>query len=361
MKLDIKDTDVIIVPEQHLYHKPIITVPDMVKDNMTIISKLVEIILTLKNPTVIFIGDIVHQGIKNTENSFFIEDYFRTLNKLCDDRVFSVVGNHEISYSRNNPFWGVAEVTSNYVQTLMNMEYHSVIPLLKVPDNLVIGDVNYVFGHYERIYPYGEQFDNDVKQVFLLSHNSLICDEIIEMMNNGKTYGINSRFIGMTSFRDDGFIPKTNLLKKIYVGHLHKAHGVFRVVEKIGCIDYDFTIRYLASLGRTNHTEYTDDVVREIPIHHFRDGLFTGETLKEIVLPTREVAVDEIEVLKHHESYERNSEIRQLKKVQITSMDIVNDIKSVLEDKHDLLDLFERAKSNELPIELAKLLSSYKY
>lgn len=358
-KFDLKDTDVVIIPEQHLYHKPIVTVPDMVKDNEKIMQDLLSLVQSLTNPVVIFIGDIVHQGIKSTENSYFIEDFFRSMSLYADSRVLSVVGNHELSYRKNNPFWGAAYVDSDYVKTIVKHTYSINQPLIGVIDDLVINDTQYAFGHYERRFYGTYSVLSGVKQVVLLSHNSLICNEIIEAMNN-KGKGIDSRFLSVKNLHDGTNMPRTLLLKMVYVGHLHKAHGIYHVQEDIGGLDLDFTIRYLASLGRTNHSEYDNDTTREIPIHVFRNGKFVEERIHTIELPSREVSVDERVVLENREAYDRQKQRRELKQVSAINMNLIDAISTGINDKPELMDLFERTKGNQMDIDLIALLNKYR-
>ena len=356
--LSISDTDVVIIPEQHLYHKPIATIPEMVNDNNDIIEELLKLLGGLCNPTVIFIGDIIHRGIKSTEDCYFIEDFFRAVNTLCCGRVFSVVGNHELSYRKNNPFWGVSLIKSNYVNNLIHYNYNVTSPLIVVVDDLVIGDVQYVFGHYDRCY-YGK-YDTgiDVSKVVLLSHNSLLTGDIIDNMSN-KGVDLNVDYIRKTELLDSNNIPLTSKLKYVYVGHMHKAHGIYEVEEVIDGVDLNFNLHYLASLGRTNHGEYTDDVEREIPIHCIRNGLFEKEVYHNIMLPKREESVDERIVLENKESYDRQKTNRKLKKIESTTMDLINDVQDYIKNEPILLDWYQRSSNSDLDTSIIELLDKY--
>lgn len=358
MRLEIKDTDVVIIPEQHLYHKSIITVPEMVQDNQNIINEILDLLSRLTNPTVIFIGDIVHRGIKNSEDTYFINGFFRAVSRLTKGRVFSVVGNHELSYRKNNPFWGVSDIQSKYIQAIVPQIYDVIDPLVIVPDDLVIGDMQYSFGHYGRIYGDIYNVAEGVKEVTLLSHNSLLVGEVLKYFNDTGT-DLQEQFIKMQDIRDTGSMPRTNLLKYVYVGHLHKAHSVFKVEENINGIDYSFSLRYLASLGRTNHSEYTDDILRQLPIHKIRNGIFVGEDLYTITLPTREASVDERVVLENKEGYERQKELRTLKKIEERTMDLIVSVDDYIKEDATLLDWFRRAGSGEFPIDLLTLMEKY--
>lgn len=358
LDFNIADTDVIIIPEQHLYHKAIITVPEMVADNAKICTEILQLLQKSHNPTVIFMGDIVHRGIKNTEDAYPIEDFFRAVSLYTNGRVFSVVGNHELTYRRNNPFWGVAMIQSNYIKSIVKQTYSIEHPLIGVVDDIIIGDMQYSFGHYGRVYGGSYSSPDKVKYITLLTHNSLLTNEITQYMKN-KGNDLQEQYLKMRELRQEGSLPLTTLLKYVYVGHLHKAHGVFNVEENICGLKFKFYLRYLASLGRTNHGEYTDDLERQLPIHVIRDGKFVEEKFHTILLTSREVSVDERVVLENREGYERQKQVRELKKVTSQTMDLINAVEDFIKDDPTLLDWFNRAGRNEIQPELIKVINKY--
>jgi hypothetical protein len=358
IKFDIKDTDVVIIPEQHLYHKAITTVPEMVKDNQKIIDEILSLLESLHKPTVIFMGDIIHRGIKSTEDSYFVEDFFRAISLYAENRVFSVVGNHELSYRKNNPFWGVATIQSDFIKQIVKQTYTVTQPLIGVVDDLLIGDMQYAFGHYGRVFGGSYFCDDNAHGVTLLSHNSLVTSEVLGYLK-AEGQDIQEQYIKSRELCSAGNLPKTNILKYVYVGHLHKAHGVFNVDEEICGIKQQFKLRYLASLGRTNHSEFTDDIERQLPIHVIRDGKFIEEKLHTIVLPTREVSVDERVVLENREGYERQRELRQLREIKEQTMDPIFGVEEFIKEEPKLSDLFERSSRNEISSELLQLIEKY--
>lgn len=356
--LNITDADVIIIPEQHLYHKAIITVPEMVPDNARICKEILQLIQKSHKPVVIFMGDIIHRGIKNTEDAYFIEDFFRAVSQYTNGRVFSVVGNHELSYRKNNPFWGVAAIQSNYIKSIVPHNYEIQHPLIGVVDDMVIGDMQYTMGHYGRVYG-GSYFTADnVKYVTLLTHNSLVTNEILEYAK-AKGSNLQPQYIRIRELRENGNLPKTTLLKKVYVGHLHTVRGSFNVQEEISGLSLNFTLHYLASLGRTNHGEYTDDVERNLPIHIIRGGKFIEEKFHKIILPTREASVDERVVLENREGYERQQQLRELKKIDTHTMDLICAVEEYIKESPVLSDWFTRASNNELDPELIEIINEY--
>lgn len=347
--LDAKDADVVIIPEQHLWNKAITSVPSMLQDNDEIINELCKIIDSLDNPVVIFDGDIWHRGVPNTEESLKMMGYPLALYEKTGGKVFSVVGNHEITYKKNNIFWGISSIESPYIQSTIRTKYIVENPLIKIVDELCIGDLCVIFGHYGRTF-ITDSLDvpEDIKHAVYITHNSFGDSEIFKLLNS-KGQGIQESFMNVQDISVPGVLPPIKCLENVYVGHMHKAHGVFQVNGKYGDQDCDFKLRYLASLGRTSHSEYTDDVVREIPILHIRDGKYTGETLETITLKEREVAVDEEIVAINKEKYDRDVEIRQLRAVKVYNNDLVTSIKEVLSLNTNCLQIVEYADKNEIP------------
>jgi metallophosphoesterase superfamily enzyme len=126
--------NVIIIPEQHLWHKSINTVPNMVEDNNEIIEDILTIVDKYENPIVIFDGDIFHREVKSTDSAVPLLSFFIKLHSLTNGNVYSVLGNHELTYRRNNLFWGITDVDTKYYESRVEA------PLIKSVDELYIGD-----------------------------------------------------------------------------------------------------------------------------------------------------------------------------------------------------------------------------
>ena len=347
--LDMKDADIVIIPEQHLWNKAITSVPTMLQDNEEIIQEIYRIVDSLRNPVVIFDGDIWHRGVPNTDQSLKLMSYPIMLHKKTNGRVFSVVGNHEITYKKNNIFWGVTNIQSPYILSTMRNISPQVESLITVVDELCVGDLAVVFGHYGRLF-LDDNLDlpEEIEHSVYITHNSFGNSEVFGILNS-KEQDLRTEFMNVTSMNDRGVLPPTDTLENVYVGHMHKAHGVFRVTENFNGKDYSFVLRYLASLGRTSHAEYTDDVVREIPILEVRNGKYIGERLETITLKERKVTVDEETVAINREKYDREVEIRDLRRVKVYSNNLLNSIEERLTLNTSLTEVLGYARSGEMP------------
>ena len=136
---------------------------------------------------------------------------------------------------------------------------------------------------------------------------------------------------------------------------MHQAHGKFAVEED----SFNFEIKYLASLGRTSHVEYTEDTQREIPILSFKDNQLVSLTEETIELKNRKVAVNEERVSLNKEQYDRDKEVRDLRKTQSYTDDCVAGLKEVFNMNPQACVLIDYALKGSVPEEILSLLQKY--
>lgn len=360
IKTDYEDADVIIIPEQHLWHKNITSIPTMVDDNKKIIDNLYSIISNSRNPVVILDGDIFHRGTPRLSDALPLIDYLHTLNSLCDGRVYSVVGNHEFTYHKDNIFWIFADVKSEYVENRIGKP-KVLTSYLTATDELQIGSVLYCLGHYDMDF-YDEIDTNSIDDVILITHSCFGNQELFDNLKV-KDPHLNTDVMKVNNIDRLGALPLTNKLKYIYVGHLHTCIGTFRVQERYNSHDYDCILTYLGSLGRTSHAEYTDFNERKIPIHKIRNGKLI-EVVNEIIeLPSREHAVDDINVALSKEKYEEQKIVHELRSVKLQNVDLISNVREVLSgvstpgmSDNGLLKLFDSALIGSVPDEIVEVL-----
>lgn len=353
-ELNLNDCDIIIIPEQHLWDKPINSMPNMVEDNNDIINKIYELVSNSLNPVIIFDGDIFHRGTPNTDNAIKLYDYPATLNKMCNGRVYSVVGNHELSYRKGNIFWGIAEITSNYVKQLITTPTKIKSPLIKVIDELKVGSSLFCFGHYNMDFM-GEVNDKDIDDVTLITHSSFGNDELFKIFSS-RDKDLKPEVLRINNISRLGSLPLTNKLKYIYVGHLHTCLGQFNVDEVYNTYHYKTLLTYLGSLGRTSHTEYNIKCERNIPVHKIRNGKLDSVYNYAIELKHRELCVDEIKVALSHEKYDEQKEIRELRSVKTQNINLIAEIREVFEDRPNLKLIFDSSLISRMPDEICELL-----
>lgn len=337
-----QDYDVIIIPEQHLWGKNITTIPKMCEDNEVIIDKLYSIIKECENPVIIFDGDIWHQGVRYTSEVLSLLKYPITLDKITNGKVYSVIGNHELTYNKNNIFWSISDVNTSFCSSRVEN------PLIKSVDELILGDTVFIFGHYNRSLRGYKPSIDDYKHAVLITHNEVLNDELKDALKANQPE-FNTTFIKGSI---DDFVPKIHDLDYVFVGHMHQAHGKYQFKQD----GYDFIIHYLASLGRTNHKEFTPDIKREIPIFRIRNGELTSLDYKEIVLSERYISVDEEQVKLNQEAYNRNKEIRTLRDTKTYNYDTIKGLKDSFNLNPRACGLIDCALENRLPKEIEDLM-----
>lgn len=351
----LNNCDVLIIPDLHDWFKNINSIKSMIEDLAKYKQEILEYCKTLKNPVVIFAGDIFHREVKMTDDAYNLQQFYGELNSICKKRVFSVVGNHELSYQANNLFWNIAMVVSDIFPPK-----DSRTPLLYVTDELLIGSSLFHFGHYSRIGYTSEIKDKTVEDEFLITHNALLTSEISQALKEDSEEFSDKYLHGLGLF-DTGAIPASDKLRAIFVGHMHLAHNTYQIKETVGNINYDFILQYMASIGRTNAAEFTDDLIRELPTVHIRDGKFQNITNYKLELVAREFAVNEMVVQKNKESYKRQQRNNEIRHAEISFPNgLLPAITDFIRATNPMLEsTMIYAQSGTVPLEVSNVLSKY--
>lgn len=256
------------------------------------------------NVNFLFLGDIFHRQYKEpvnavTDNNIII--YLSTVYGPC----YSVLGNHEISFYNNNPFYTLFSTMKSDKIKMAHVS-HVVQPtgtlqVLNVVDTLTDGNTVFHFNHYGC--PDNQPVPNKVN--IGLYHKEYVSREIIDDME--RTYG-NSNWITEYHSVDSEDIFRG--YDYCFLGHMHKVYGSYRI--KFDDTGESVVLTYLASLGRTNHTEVNNKFLeRNIPAVIVRDGMFSGIESNLFNLQPREECVKEEVCSLEHEAYERVKESKQ--------------------------------------------------
>lgn len=347
---------IVIVPEPHIFDKTFKTRNNYPQEIKTYLDQVFQIAREQAKSDkvyIIFMGDVFHMGFSRMVPFVNIIDTFQTLSREFEGRVYSLIGNHELSYPSNNPFWLLADFKSKWYKNYRTIPGFQSAACVKVCDELQVDDTLFVFGHYRR-----DKFEYDWSQygdVHFLTHNSIMDNEIVNVIKNN--FGRDPKMeyaSGITSIRQAGSIPLTSKLSHMYVGHMHTAFSRFFVDERINDIDLKFELRYLGSLGRTNHAEVNnEDLTRVIPIV---DTVTHQVAYPEIQLLPREVCIREDAVIKGQEQYQRTKVITKLRKDNIRFGSPIEGIRDWLSQSPADLDIFNQLISNAPLAELDNLL-----
>lgn len=312
-------TQIKIFPEPHIRDKNFMTRTDYLaeiegymgrfKQNLFNQSQLMS---KTDKLIAIFPGDLFDNSMSDLTTCIKWLKYFAEISEITKGNVYSAVGNHEITYKIQNPFWMLADPKSEWVKDndFYSMGISSIFPIVKVVDELQVDNLLIVFGHYQRdLSKYTDSWILEhfkgITEVIVMTHNEIVSDAIRNHFNEYLGFDVLQGRGSFRNYKTCGTLPPTRLLKHIYVGHMHTALGDFddfmdipRVKEGKGVMGLgssadsigetgglrgaefsseetedtygservEFTLHYLASTGRTNITEVRNDfLTRYIP------------------------------------------------------------------------------------------------
>lgn len=356
MRLAIKNlnTDVHVIPDMHLWSQNIRTIRSMTSDNEMYCKEILSMVKSSVNPTVIFAGDLYHREINSTDDGYRMSEFPRKINEITDGRSFSVLGNHELTYRKNNVFWNIARIKTDYIN-----DDRCIDPLLSVTDELRIGNTLFIFGHSGIDVSYKVNTDG-IDDVYFITHNAIMENQILQFFKD-KGYNLNETFIGGRALFSKGVLPLTDKLRGVYVGHLHTAHGKFNISESMDNTNFKFILQYMGSIGRTNASEFNSDIIREIPVICIRDGKVVKVYDKVLKLTERKYAIKEDVVEKNKINYKKQIRNKEIRDTSISFADgLTPSVVSYFEE-NDLpeLSILKMSIDNKMPDEISDILNEY--
>lgn len=222
------------------------------------------------SPKLIFLGDVFDAGMANPSDAMQLMEVFYYFCSAFDN-VWSVVGNHEISYAKNNPFWFlVSEVSDDALFKLKRyIQPRGLNSRIDVPDKIVDGNTAIYFNHFgvEPKVP----TDGEVK--IGLFHQNVGSNEICKMWG---------------TFDDVEEASYVQAYNYSFFGHMHLAKGEFWLNEGHTCKG-----EWLGTIGRTKVDEILDDSLDVcVPTVLVDDGVFRTVERNIITLPGRQDTID---------------------------------------------------------------------
>lgn len=244
------------------------------------------------------------------------------------NKTYVTVGNHELTYYKNNPFWYlVNRIDSTSIQKSRKTGWvpKGVTTNLNVVDRLVDGEVEFLFNHYGS----GIRLADPNFKTIGLFHQDVVFRNVLDEAKNkyGNIFELDEDT--MVKKHNYVYLDNNSVLKdyqKCYYGHHHMLYGRWE--------DEDNTEHnYLASLGRTTHREVRDDFLeRNVPVVLVEDGILTDVQDNYFNLMSRELCVKEELVKIAEEKYERSKEVQAIKKYNGSSDDPLKNVKDSLND-----------------------------
>lgn len=272
------------------------------------------------NVIALMLGDVFHGSYRDVTTALMDADFIN-LWRLKIGEIYTVLGNHELTYYKANPFYAlIASVESERVCNIINKVWTplGLSNVVRIVDRLVDGEVCFYFNHYST----GIQKPGSEECAIGLFHQDIIDRQIVEEVQQryNKSYYGNTVALE-TSGILDGY-------KHCYFGHIHTVYGIWKA--------NDVYLHYLASLGRTNEKEVSDDFLeRNIPVILVEDGRYRGQEDNFIQLLSRSECISESEVEINHEIYLGRKERKDIREYKPILDDPVNDLEIFFQEDLD--------------------------
>ena len=341
----------LIVSDLHISYKSLANRINYRNEIDYVQSELIQVAKKYRNygytVKLLLLGDVFHNSYQSVFNALIDSDFFKMWKQVFGD-IYSVLGNHELSYYDSNPFYSlVTEVESKKVKDIPGKICTpiGVLPVISVPDTLCDGNVIFYFNHYAC--PIAKVEDTNKINIGLF-HQEIVDHSIKAKMETTLGSGI---FANTVSIDSSGIL---NDYDYCFFGHMHKIYGMWQT-------DSNTVLCYLASLGRTNETEVNDNFLeRNIPVILVDDGNFIAAEDNKFLLMPRSECVNTALVEKAKKTYE----IEKMRKAAKTYVPIGDDplknLRQVFQEcpKHlDVLNAFISAVDDPIYLDLNRRIS----
>lgn len=292
----------------------------------------------------IFLGDIIDRSFNDVTKGIIANNKMIYLRQKCDG-AFSVLGNHEFSFYKDNPFWSMlTEIKSIKMKSILNKTWQPLgfLPILDVQDTIEDGNVIFNFNHYGA--PIGKPITG--KTNVGLFHQDIVCKDIVKDMKSCHDFDLFEK--------DPIYFDNTSILygyDYAVFGHLHKIFG--RWTYKCDRTGWQTKLMYNASLGRPKHDEVVDNFLeRDITAFIVLNGELKCVEENRFLLMSREQCVKEDVVALHSEKYETQKEIKTSIGNLTTDAEPLDNIRAALSENDMLVQIFEQyLTSDTLQIE----------
>lgn len=349
---------VFIIPEPHLWDKSFKNRRDYPAEIASYLAEVVQQINRYDGEKIIiFPGDIFHRSYTTLSGLFKAINWISYLNNITNNKVYSCVGNHELSYPQSNPFWIMADDCTTRYESLKHVEaYASVEKRIKIVDHLDVGKLRFIFGHYSRT----DLVDTSDKDLVYISHNTILEPEIVEHIANDLERDVNVEYMTTSKICNPNSIPITERLKYVFVGHMHTFYSAYHVDEMYDSTHLDFQLQYLGSLGRTAINEIINtDLERTIPHFIISDSDYSYEPFTIQLSPREDIVIEEI--AEHNsEVYQTQKAIKHLKETNVFGVTAEQAITRALAEDPEALHLFSSLYYHQPDVEILNLIQEAK-
>lgn len=202
---------------------------------LTILDNLIQVVKENNINCIVYTGDIFDRGFPSVKLVYLnlIIEKFLTLYNLTKGNCYTVLGNHEQTYTEANPFYMIADTTQSPItQSLLNNKATptQVTTCMKVVDKIEIANCHIHLFHYDKLNKnYKTILDTNVCNIGVYHDDLISFSSEKELYHHSKGQGIN--------------VHNTDIFDNIslaVLGHIHKPFPTFicnkTLVMTPGCI-----------------------------------------------------------------------------------------------------------------------------
>lgn len=323
----------------HIRKSNTLTEPTLLKEQdilmRKILSRIYEVSEKVAEHYVIFAGDLIHNTLDSTTQAQTIL-WLNDINSLCAG-VYSVIGNHELTYmKKGNIFWNLAYGSN--LKVPVKFEHYR--DLIHVEEGFRIDDC------YFKLWHYGQEWlpitDKTVKDLVVVGHNAVKFPGLKETYDNN---GVNIQELYVNYCDLARCLTNPEILKWIFLGHMHSLVGRFKFDEEINGKHFNFMLENMGSMSRTDSTQFNITRQRNMPTLYI-DGSIQNVESHIIELTDKSVLCEE-EISKRQEIYQKGKFIKQLKQTEFNEVDVVSEIESIYAFELEKLEMFRQALHSE--------------
>ena len=275
---------------------------------------------------VVFLGDIFDKSYKTPEKYGIDSSFFVMLRNMTKG-LFVCVGNHELNFYQNNPFWTlVSEISSGRINALsgVNTQPLGYDNVFNVVDRIEFSNCVFHFNHYSCSDLPPSFGKINIAFYHKPVYNHLMVDDAVK---NGLKVEYAKGLKGVSTSTFDKY-------DYVFLGHMHWLYGMWKT---------DNTIIYgLASLGRPSKAEVSNQFLeRNIPVILVEQGSMQSIEDNYFNLPSREETIIKEVDKKQKNNYEILN--RKKKATSYTSItdNPIHNIRTFLIENLRVLSLFD--------------------
>lgn len=329
----------VIITDTHFTYKNKPNRHDYLYEIDYVKSKIDEIGLKYKsmgyNPIALFLGDVYDNSFKSTTKAMLEQDEMYRRKRTIFKKMYSVMGNHDLHFPQDNPFWVLVSEDSVRVSNLPSCKFKPLgrIGIMDIVDRLEDGNVVFNFNHYS-----SRILDPIYNKVNIgLFHQDIVCSPAI---NSAVNKGLNPYQTKAIMLDDHDVLTGYDYS---FFGHFHKYYGVWE-------IDGGRRIYYLGSLVRPNHEEVADNYLeRNLPVVLVEDGEFKGVHDNLFNLPSRDVSVIGNLVKEQQEKRQKSKVKKSLLEYKVFNDSLIDSIKLTFNsaEYNSIIDSFVKKEEDD--------------